>query len=210
MRIDGAAPMLQDAMPVKGYPPNARAAALPVGFFSRDANTVASALIGTELLVDGVGGVIVETEAYDATDPASHSFNGATPRNAAMFGPPGHAYVYRSYGVHWCLNFVCEDEGVGSAVLIRAIEPTVGIAEMARRRGMIDPQLLCSGPGRLCKALAIDGSMNHARLDHPPFEILAVPGLQPIVAGPRVGIRRGTDLPWRYSAEKSRFLSRPQ
>lgn len=187
-----------------------RSAAIPGDFFDRDANIVARALIGAELLVDGVGGIIVETEAYDTTDPASHSFKGVSARNAAMFGPPGRAYVYRSYGIHWCLNFVCDREGVGSAVLIRAIEPTTGVAEMGRRRGLTDPRLLCSGPGRLCQALGIDGSVKGARLDHPPFELSASTRTQPTVAGPRIGITRGTDLPWRYRLEKSRFLSRPQ
>ncbi|UUL83160.1 DNA-3-methyladenine glycosylase [Sphingomonas qomolangmaensis] len=197
-------------MPAPASAPNPRGAAIPTAFFDRDASTVARALIGTELRVDGVGGIIVETEAYDTTDPASHSFKGATPRNAAMFGPPGRAYVYRSYGIHWCLNFVCEGEGVGSAVLIRAIEPTIGIAEMARRRGMADARRLCSGPGRLCQALGIDGSVNHARIDRPPFDLFEAAHRQPIAAGPRIGITRGTDLPWRYSAKGSKFLSRPQ
>src|SRR5213078_1942917 len=116
---------------------------------------VAPALIGAELYVDGIGGVVVEVEAYDHEDPAAHGFGGRTERNAAMFGPPGHAYVYRSYGLHWCLNAVCEAEGVASAVLIRALEPTAGIDEMRRRRGLDDERLLCAGPGRLCQALAI-------------------------------------------------------
>ncbi|UZK70424.1 DNA-3-methyladenine glycosylase [Sphingomonas sp. S1-29] len=197
-------------MPAPASAPNPCGPAIPTAFFARDANIVARALIGADLRFDGVGGIIVETEAYDATDPASHSFKGATPRNAAMFGPPGRAYVYRSYGIHWCLNLVCGAEGEGSAVLIRAIEPTAGLAEMARRRSLTDPRRLCSGPGRLCQALGIDGSANHVPLDRPPFELFAASGLQPVVAGPRIGITRGTDLPWRYSAKGSKFLSRPQ
>src|SRR5436309_7763435 len=126
-------------------------------FFARSVHTVAPELIGVTLLFRGVGGVIVEVEAYHHTDPAAHSFGGQTARNASMFGPPGHAYVYRSYGIHWCLNFVCEREGIASAVLIRALEPHRGLDEMRRRREVEELRLICSGPGRLCQALGIDG-----------------------------------------------------
>src|SRR3954462_932383 len=122
-------------------------------FFARSVHEVAPDLIGATLLFKGVGGVIVEVEAYHHTDPAAHSFGGQTPRNAVMFGPPGYAYVYRSYGIHWCLNFVCAEQGSASAVLIRALEPTEGLAAIHRRRRSADPRLLCSGPGRLTEAL---------------------------------------------------------
>src|ERR1700726_1891206 len=141
------------------------------GFFARSVHEVAPDLIGATLLVDGVGGIIVEVEAYHHTEPAAHSFRGPTPRNLVMFGPPGVAYVYRSYGIHWCVNFVCEKEGSASAVLIRAIEPLAGLARMARRRGTKDVRLLCSGPGRLCQALGITRAQNGLALDAPPFEL---------------------------------------
>jgi DNA-3-methyladenine glycosylase len=170
---------------------------------------VAPELIGARLLVDGVGGRIVEVEAYDHEDPASHGYRGRTDRNAAMFGPPGHAYVYRSYGVHWCLNLVCEREGVASAVLVRALEPTHGLAAMRRRRGLDDPRLLASGPGRLCRALGITREHDGLPLDLPPFELRERDGPVEILAGPRVGITRAAELPWRYAEAGSRFVSRP-
>ena len=142
-------------------------------FFRRSVLEVAPDLIGATLLVDGVGGRIVEVEAYHQTDPAAHSFGGPTSRNAVMFGPPGYAYVYRSYGIHWCVNFVCEPKGSASAVLIRAIEPTVGLAAMRRRRGVADVRLLCSGPGRVCEALRITHAQNGLALDKPPFALFA-------------------------------------
>src|SRR5258708_38372071 len=142
-------------------------------FFARSVHEVAPELIGATLLVDDVGGRIVEVEAYHHTDPAAHSFRGQTPRNAVMVGPPGYVYVYRSYGIHWCLNFVCEPAGSASAVLIRAIEPTEGLAVMRRRRGLKNARLLCSGPGRLCEALAITAAHNGLALDQPPFAIHA-------------------------------------
>jgi DNA-3-methyladenine glycosylase len=177
--------------------------------FAASSELVARALIGAILLVDGVGGVIVETEAYDQSDAASHTFTGPTPRNASMFGPPGHAYVYRSYGLHWCLNFVCREAGHGAGVLIRALEPAAGIEQMAARRGMTDVRLLCAGPGRLGQALGITHAHNGLRLDRPPFFIAAgEPGVE-VVVGPRIGISKAVDAPWRYGLAGSRFLSRP-
>jgi DNA-3-methyladenine glycosylase len=161
------------------------------------------------LLVDGVGGRIVEVEAYDHEDPASHGFRGRTERNASMFGPPGHAYVYRSYGIHWCLNLVCEDEGVANAVLVRALEPTDGLDAMRQRRGLDDPRLLCSGPGRLCQALGVTREHDGLALDRPPFELLPATRPVEVVRGPRIGITRAAELPWRYAEAGSRFLSRP-
>ena len=178
-------------------------------FFARDVHAVARELIGATMLFKGVGGRIVEVEAYHHTDPAAHSYNGQTRRNAVMFGPPGHAYVYRSYGIHWCVNFVCEEEGSASAVLIRAIEPTDGIAAMRRRRGLKEERLLCSGPGRVCEALGITGAHNALALDKPPFVLLPRQDDVPIATGPRIGITKAADLPWRYGLQGSRFLSKP-
>jgi DNA-3-methyladenine glycosylase len=177
-------------------------------FFDRSVHEVAPALIGVTLLSHGVGGTIVEVEAYDHEDPAAHGYRGKTPRNASMFGPPGHAYVYRSYGIHWCLNFVCEVEGVASAVLIRALEPTHGLDEMRARRGFDEPRLLCSGPGRLCQALAITRDHDGHALDEPPFELLGRGSEPPLLRGPRVGITQAADRPWRYGLAGSRYLSR--
>ena len=178
-------------------------------FFARSVHEVAAELIGATFLVGGVGGKIVELEAYHHEDPAAHGYRGRTARNASMFGPPGHAYVYRSYGVHWCVNFVCEAEGVADAVLIRALEPTKGLEEMRRRRGLEDERLLCAGPGRLCQALAITREQDGLPLDRPPFRL--EPRTEPpeIVRGPRIGITRAADLPWRYGLAGSRYLSRP-
>lgn len=167
---------------------------------------LARALIGCTLLVDGTGGVIVETEAYHAGDPASHSFAGPTRRNAAMFGPAGHAYVYRSYGLHWCLNVVGGAER-GAAVLLRALAPTYRIDAMAARRGTADPRLLCSGPGRLCAALGVTGALDGLPLDVPPFRLLAG-NAHAVVAGSRIGITKAADEPWRFGLADSRFLSR--
>jgi DNA-3-methyladenine glycosylase len=162
-------------------------------FFDRSVHKVAPDLIGATFLVDGVGGVIVEVEAYHHTDSAAHSFGGETPRNAVMFGPPGYAYVYRSYGIHWCVNFVCEQEGSASAVLIRAIAPTMGLDEMRRRRGLEDIRALCSGPGKL---------------DAAPIELFARSSEVEVVSGVRIGITKAVELPWRYGLKGSRYLSK--
>lgn len=169
---------------------------------------VAPELIGATLLVDGVGGPIVEVEAYDQEDPASHAFRGQTPRNAVMFGPAGFAYVYRSYGVHWCLNFVCGVPGRAEAVLIRALLPEQGLDVMRDRRGVEAECALCSGPGKLCQALGVTREQNGAPLDAPPFELLERAETPPIATGARVGITRATELPWRYGLAGSPFLSR--
>jgi DNA-3-methyladenine glycosylase len=179
-------------------------------FFQRSVHEVAPALIGVELEVSGVGGVIVEVEAYDHEDPAAHGYlNRRTERNASMFLPGGHAYVYRSYGIHWCLNFVCGEAGVSSAVLVRALEPTRGVEEMRERRGVDDMRLLCSGPGRLCQALGVTREHDGLPLDRPPFELARRRRDVEVVSGPRVGLTKAVDRPWRYAAAGSRFLSRP-
>ncbi|WP_024577921.1 MULTISPECIES: DNA-3-methyladenine glycosylase [unclassified Afipia] len=178
-------------------------------FFARSVHDVAPDLIGATLLVDGVGGIIVEVEAYHHTEPAAHSFNGPTPRNMVMFGPPGFLYVYRSYGIHWCMNFVCEKEGSASAVLIRAIEPTHGIPAMRRRRGLHDERTLCSGPGKLCEAMAVTGKHNGLALDTPPIAIYARTRKPQIVSGLRIGITKAVELPWRYGLKGSKFMSKP-
>jgi DNA-3-methyladenine glycosylase len=177
--------------------------------FRRSVHEVAPDLIGTTLLFDGVGGRIVEVEAYHHTDPAAHSFGGPTSRNAVMFGPPGYAYVYRSYGIHWCVNFVCEPKGSASAVLIRAIEPIVGLSAMRRRRGVGDERLLCSGPGRVCEALRITHAQNGMALDEPPFALFARTDDVEVIVGPRIGITKAVERPWRYGLKGSRFLSKP-
>jgi DNA-3-methyladenine glycosylase len=181
-------------------------------FFERSVHDVARDLIGCELRFDGAGGVIVEVEAYERDDPACHAYVGLTPRTATLFGPPGRAYVYLSYGIHSCLNFVCEPEGDAAAVLIRAVEPRWGIDEMRRRRARQDPRDLCSGPGKLTEALGIGLDMDRAPLDEPPFEVRAPAeewaGVQ-VDCGPRIGITRAAELPWRFCARDSRYLSRP-
>lgn len=183
---------------------------LPRRFFDRSVHEVAPDLIGTTLLVDGVGGPIVEVEAYDQEDPASHGYRGRTARNASMFGPAGHAYVYRSYGIHWCLNLVCDADGVASAALVRALQPTHGVEAMRARRGLDSERLLCSGPGRLCEALAVGREHDGLPLDAPPFRLLARERSTPVevVAGPRIGITRAVERPWRYALAGSRYVSR--
>jgi DNA-3-methyladenine glycosylase len=170
---------------------------------------VARQLIGVIVLVDGVGGRIVETEAYDGEDPASHSYSGPTERNFAMFGPPAHVYVYRSYGIHWCMNFVCREDGHGAGVLIRAIEPLAGIETMRARRGTRDDRLLCSGPGKLGQALGVTRALNARALAEPPFELSAAPPGVEVVTGPRIGISKAVDVPWRFGLAGSRWVSKP-
>ena len=177
-------------------------------FFARSVLEVAPDLIGATMLVDGVGGIIVEVEAYHHTEPAAHSFNGPTPRNMVMFGPPGFSYVYRSYGIHWCVNFVCEKAGSASAVLIRALEPTHGIPAMRRRRGLHDERSLCSGPGKLTEALGISDAHNGLPLDAPPIALHARLEKPEIVTGVRIGITKAMELPWRYGLKGSRFVSK--
>lgn len=177
--------------------------------FFQPAEIVARQLIGVTVLVEGVGGRIVETEAYDREDPASHAFSGPTERNASMFGPPGHAYVYRSYGIHWCLNFVCREEGHGAGVLIRAIEPLAGLDLMRARRGTDHELLLCSGPGKLCQAMGVTRAHNGLSLAVPPFELMAAPSGLEVVSGPRIGISKAVDVPWRFGLAGSPYVSRP-
>jgi DNA-3-methyladenine glycosylase len=182
--------------------------ALARDFFARSVHEVAPELVGAVLLVDGAGGRIVEVEAYDAGDPASHGYRGPTTRNRAMFGPPGHAYVYRSYGVHWCLNLVCGPIGTAEAALVRALEPLAGLERMRERRGLEAERLLCSGPGRLCQALGITGEHDGLPLDRPPFELLPPERGVEVARGPRVGITRAAELLWRYGLAGSPFVSR--
>jgi DNA-3-methyladenine glycosylase len=182
---------------------------IPFIDFSASSVDVAQRLIGVTLLVDGVGGRIVETEAYDHDDPASHSFSGPTKRNLVMFGPPCRAYVYRSYGIHWCLNFVCRTEGHGAGVLIRAIEPAAGLHIMRSRRGLDDVRLLCSGPGRVSEALGITSAHSGLPIDLPPFQLTPPSEPVTIVTGPRVGISKAVDMPWRFGFAGSSFVSRP-
>jgi DNA-3-methyladenine glycosylase len=177
-------------------------------FFARSVHEVAPELIGATLLVDGVGGTIVEVEAYDQDDPASHGFRGLTPRTAPMFGRPGHAYVYRSYGIHWCLNLVCAKEGRAEAALVRALEPTDGVEAMRERRGLEAERALCSGPGKVCQALGISRIHDGLALDEPPFELRARESEPPLAAGTRIGITRAVEQPWRYGLAGSPFLSR--
>lgn len=181
------------------------------GDFSATAPEVARRLLGAVVTLDGVGGRIVETEAYDMSDPASHSFAGPTSRNASMFGPPGHWYVYRSYGMHWCLNLVCGPAGHGSGVLLRALEPLHGLARMRERRGLAEARLLCAGPGRLCQALGVSRLHDGLPVDAPPFSLRPPePGeVVPCVVGPRIGISKAVDVPWRFGVAGSRYLSRP-
>jgi DNA-3-methyladenine glycosylase len=185
---------------------------LDQSFFDRPVHTVARELIGCELLVDGVGGVIVETESYERDDPACHAYVGLTARTATIFGPPGRAYVYLSYGIHSLLNAVCEPEGTAAAVLIRALEPTRGIETMRGRRGRASLRELCSGPGKLTEALGVGLELNGASLDRPPFELRPRESrwrAVEVATGPRIGITKATELPWRFCAAESPYLSRP-
>ncbi|KKB08388.1 DNA-3-methyladenine glycosylase [Devosia chinhatensis] len=179
---------------------------LDLSFFDRPVLDVSHDLVGAGLLVDGIGGRIVEVEAYDETDPASHSFRGPSLRNAAMFGPAGHAYVYKIYGIHYCLNVVCR---TGSAVLIRAIEPRAGIEAMTERRGGVGLRQLCSGPGKLAQALGINMQHNGARLDLPPFALQPAPQRSLVATTPRIGITKNAEAPWRFCLASSPYLSRP-
>jgi len=183
----------------------------PLGadFFARPVAEVAPDLVGCTLLVGGVGGVVVEAERYQEDDPASHSFRGPTPRAAVMFGPPGRVYVYRSHGIHWCMNLVCEAEGRGAAVLVRALEPVWGLAAMRERRGGCPDRLLCAGPGRLCQALGVDGALNGALAVGGRVAVHGRTGPVDVRAGPRIGITRAVDEPWRFGLAGSGFLSRP-
>lgn len=179
---------------------------MDLSFFARPAAVVARDLIGCTLLVDGTGGAIAETEAYDAGDPASHSFRGVTLRNSVMFGPAGHAYIYRIYGLHWCLNVTT---GMGAAVLIRAISPETGVDSMWQRRGHMPERLLCAGPGRLCQAMGIDGALNGASLFAEPFALLERFAIPQVAACRRVGIFVATEIDWRFCEVGSPYLSKP-
>jgi DNA-3-methyladenine glycosylase len=192
-----------------GAPAPALGKPLKRGFFARSVHEVGPDLIGVTLLFNGVGGVIVEVEAYHHTEPAAHSYNGPTPRNLVMFGPPGFVYVYRSYGIHWCVNFVCEKKGSAAAVLIRALEPTHGLAAMRQRRGVEDARKLCSGPGKLTEALGITRAQNGLALDTPPFALHARKAKVDVVSGIRIGLTKAVDLPWRYGLKGTKFLSKP-
>lgn len=178
-------------------------------FFSAPAHEVAPRLIGAHFSIYGVGGQIVEVEAYDQAEPASHSFAGPGQRNAAMFGPPGTAYVYRSYGIHWCLNFVCCPQGHGAGVLIRALAPTQGLDEMRERRGLTAERMLCSGPGKLGQALGVSPHLSSLPLNKSPFELIFSKENIEIIQGPRIGISKAADLPWRFGLAASAYLSRP-
>jgi DNA-3-methyladenine glycosylase len=216
MQKSGGMPTRSPSIPsIKAPRPGKLAAATPPlgkrlrrSFFDRSVHEVAPDLIGATLLFNGVGGTIVEVEAYHHTEPAAHSYNGPTPRNLVMFGPPGFTYVYRSYGIHWCVNFVCEKEGSASAVLIRALAPTHGLAAMRRRRGLQEERALCSGPGKLCEALGITVAHSGLPLDRAPFALHARVGEADVVSGVRIGITKAVDFPWRYGLKGSRYLSK--
>jgi DNA-3-methyladenine glycosylase len=187
-------------------------ARLTTDFFDRSVHEVARELIGCQLFFDGVGGTVVETESYERDDPACHAYVGLTERTRVLFGPPGRAYVYLSYGIHSLLNFVAEPEGDAAAVLIRALEPTAGLERMRERRGarLADTDL-CSGPGKLTEALGIGLAQNDAELDRDPFLLLAPDGEPPeVVVGPRIGITKAVDRPWRFCAAGNPNVSRPR
>ena len=180
-------------------------------FFARDVHVVAREIIGALLTVDGVGGLVVEVEAYQQDDPASHSFPGPTKRNATMFGPAGHVYVYRSYGIHWMLNLVCGARpGPASAVLVRALEPTLGLELMRERRGGASDLLLCSGPGRLGQALGVGPDLDGERVGGPRVSVVPPAELSDVVTAPRVGITRAVEQPWRYLSAGSPYASSPR
>jgi len=182
---------------------------MKAAFFQRPVLEVAPELVGAELYVDGVGGVIVEVEAYHPDDRASHAFgNRRTKRNGAMFLAGGHAYVYRSYGIHWCLNLVCESDEVAAAVLVRALEPRRGLEAMRARRGSMADRLLCAGPGRLCQALGVTGEYDALPLGRPPFELRARQFEPELAVGPRIGLTKAADRPWRFGLAGSPYLSR--
>jgi DNA-3-methyladenine glycosylase len=212
MRAEGVRPHGSDTVIPRpeGVRPHGYDPVIPHDFFARRARDVARDLVGWTLLVDGVGGIVVETEAYEPDDPASHSFGGRTRRNATMFGPAGRLYVYRSYGIHWCANIVCAEDGVGSAVLLRALEPTAGIDVMRARRGLDDDRVLAAGPGRLTQALGITAAHDGLDLREPPFDLAAPQAPVEVVASPRIGITRAADRLWRYSLAGSSFVSRPR
>jgi DNA-3-methyladenine glycosylase len=184
---------------------------LDEAFFARSVHEVARDLIGCALLFEGVGGVIVETESYHREDPACHAYVGLTRRTSVLFGPPGRAYVYFSYGVHNLLNAVAEPDGDAAAVLIRALDPRWGIEEMQRRRGREGLRELCSGPGKLTQAIGVGLEHNGISLLEPPFELRGREGSADVAVatGPRIGITKATEHPWRFCAAKSAFLSRP-
>ena len=184
---------------------------MDAAFFARDVHVVARALLGSLLTVDGVGGIVVECEAYQRDDPASHSFSGPTARNASMFGPLGRVYIYRSYGIHWMLNLVCGvREGDASAVLVRALEPTVGLEQMRVRRGGVPDLLLCSGPGRLAQALAIGPDLDGEPVGGGRLELVPAESPVDVVTAPRVGISRAVEQPWRYLTAGSPYASQPR
>jgi DNA-3-methyladenine glycosylase len=186
--------------------------ALGPEFFERSVHEVAQGLIGCTLLHGDCGGVIVETESYERDDPACHAYVGRTARNEVLFGPPGRAYVYLSYGIHSLLNAVAEPDGEAAAVLIRALEPTVGVEAMRQRRGRQRDEELCSGPGKVTEALGVGLSDNGASLSAPPFSVLSPEGAwraAGVTAGPRIGISKATENPWRFCATENRFVSRP-
>jgi DNA-3-methyladenine glycosylase len=185
---------------------------LPSGFYERPVLEVARDLVGCTVSHGGASGVIVETEAYHQSEPACHAYVGLTARTSTLFGPPGVAYVYRSYGIHALLNAVCEPEGTGAAVLIRALEPLDGVPAMRRRRGLQRLDDLCSGPGKLTQALAIALDRNGTSLVDGPVRVGPPPRERPslrVTAGPRIGITRAVELPWRFCAEGTRYVSRP-
>ncbi|MEJ7893685.1 MAG: DNA-3-methyladenine glycosylase [Solirubrobacteraceae bacterium] len=176
------------------------------GFFARPVVEVARDLVGCVVAHGPTAGVIVETEAYHESEPACHAYVGRTARTTVLFGTPGTAYVYRSYGIHALLNAVCEPEGVGAAVLIRALEPVSGLEEMRARRGRDD---LCNGPGKLTQALGVELAENATSLVHGPVQIHEGDSRMPVVAGVRIGITKAAELPWRFCARGNPHVSRP-